>query len=456
MNKINILIIDDEEYIRKIIKRSINKIIYKVYEASRPSQAFKILDKNSIDLVILDYKLPEMDGIKTLEKIKKDFSKVEVIMISAYENQGTLIKAMELGAFDFFHKPIKMLELKIGIERTTRYINLQDKFKNIENKYMLISNELRENTGNIIGNSKAIKSVLELTYKAANSDDTSILITGESGTGKELIAKAIHYLSSRRETLFYSLNCSAITESLIESLLFGHVKGAFTGASDDKKGCFEAANGGTLFLDEIGDMPLDAQSKLLRVLEEKKIKKIGSNKDISVDVRIISATNRNISQMVEEKKFRLDLYYRLNTLEINMPSLRERKEDIPLLINYYIDHYSKKLKKDINNIDKNFIETLYNYDFPGNIRELKNIIERSIIISDENELKLERLNFKKKDNNYISYGKAELFETLKLDEIEKKAIKIALEKTYNNKSHASKILNISRQALDRKINKYKL
>lgn len=455
-DRLNILVLDDDEQIRKMIKRFLGKKPYIISEAGLPQEAFELLKKNKIDLMLLDVRLPEMSGIEVLKKVKTEFPDVEVIIITGSDDMETVKEAMKLGAFDFFYKPVSLVEIESSIERTGKYISLYNKYQKIENNYQLIIKELGKEAGNIIGASSAIKTVLDLTYKAAQSRDTSVLITGESGTGKELIARAIHYSGSRKDAYFFSLNCSAIPETLIESELFGHVKGAFTGAFENKKGCFETADGGTLFLDEIGDMPFTAQTKLLRSFEEKKIKKIGSNTETSVDVRIISATNKNLEKSVEENKFRLDLFYRLNAFLINIPPLRERREDIPLLIDYYIKYYSGKLKKNIASINRDAAEYLGNYDFPGNVRELKNIIERAIILTENNIISLDQFQLRTPKQNTDYAIQNDLFQKLDLAEIEKKAIKTALEKEKNNKVKAAKVLNISRQALDRKIKKYNL
>ncbi len=462
-NRINLLIIDDEKIIRDEIKDFFKDYSYNIYEADKPSVAFNILKKETIDIIILDIKLPEMDGIEVLKKIKLENEDIEVIMITGHGESEVMFDAMKQGAFDFFYKPISILEVMHSIERTNKYISLNNKFKKLEDNYNIINNNYKRTFDNIIGESEAIKSVIDLTLKAAKSPDSSVLITGESGSGKELIAKALHSASNRASNLFYPVNCSAIPETLIESEFFGHMKGTFTGAIEDKKGVFEAANGGTVFLDEIGDMPIITQAKLLRVLEEKKIKRIGSNREIFVDVRVVAATNMDLNEMIEKKQFRSDLYYRLNTVEIFIPPLRERKEDIPLLFTHYVNFFSKKLNKKFKNIDDKIIDILKLYNFPGNIRELINIIERAIIICDDDFLGVEHfstLNINNKsntgnlNNNSIDIHTLENLNLNIINNLEKEIILEALKRTKNNKSKASEILGVSRFALDRKLKKY--
>ena len=284
MENLKILIVDDEEIIRKEIGIFLRRKKFTVNEASTPSIAFEVLKNNEIDIVILDIRLPEMDGLEVLKEIKKKYPDIEVIMITGHGDNETILQTMRNGAFDYFNKPIMAIDIENSIRRTTKFIELSNKLKFAENNFSQISKELKKEIGNIIGQSESIKNVLNLTIKAAQTKDTSILITGESGVGKEIIAKTIHYSSERKNGLFYTLNCSAIPENLIESELFGHIKGAFTGAIDDKAGCFEAGNGGTIFLDEIGDMPFNAQSKLLRVLEERKVKRIGCPSCLTAEI----------------------------------------------------------------------------------------------------------------------------------------------------------------------------
>ncbi len=454
MHPLNILVLDDEKVFREEIREFLETDGFKVFSAGKPSEAFEIIDKQEIDILILDLRLPEMDGIQVLQKVKDSKPETEVIMITGHGDMDAVIQAMRYGAVEFFPKPFRLIDMKAAIQRTKRYIQLNSKYKEVELSYALISKELRDSVGyEIMGNSKAIKQVVDLMTKVAKAESTSVLITGESGTGKELVARGIHYLSQRKNAYFHAVNCSAVPDSLFESEFFGHKKGAFTGANEEKAGWFEIANNGTLFLDEIVDMQLPMQSKLLRVLEDKKIRRIGATSDISVDVRIIAATNQDISKLIEENKFRPDLYYRLNSFEINIPPLRERKEDIPMLVEYFVKILANKLYKKIYTVDSNVVKSLMTYDFPGNVRELRNMLERAMILCDGNRLSL-------KDFSGLSPvdGAVELISTSEdifdLDEAEKKLILKALEKTGYKKTDTAALLNITRQSLDRRLEKY--
>jgi len=451
MYELNLLIVDDEKAYRENIEEFFSNSKMKTFSAELPSLAFDILKENKIDIVVLDLRLPEMNGLDVLKEIKKLYPEIEVIIITGHGDMDSVIKAMRLGAIDFFTKPFRLIEVQNAIERTKKFIYLQKKLNEIKMNYSLVSKELKEKFGNnIIGKSKEIKNVLNLMVKVAKAGNTSVLITGESGTGKELVARGIHSLSDRKDHYFYAVNCSAVPENLFESSFFGHKKGAFTGANEDKKGWFEIASGGTLFLDEIGDMPAAQQSKFLRVLEEKKITKVGSHIEIPVDVRIIAATNKDAKKLITNNVLRADLYHRLSSFEINIPPLRERIEDIPLLLDHFIELFSVNLKKNIKGINKNALEKLMAYDFPGNIRELKNMIEKAVILCDGGKLSADYFGFS--DEEYSP----EIKDSYNLQSIEKNIIEKALQKTRFNKTKAAELLNITRQALDRRIEKYRL
>jgi DNA-binding NtrC family response regulator len=453
--KLSILILDDEQRVQDEIEEFLVGRSFHVSKASTPSEAFKLLEENNIDIVILDIKLSEMDGLQVLARIKETHPEIEVIMISGHGDMNSVIEAMRLGAADFFPKPFRLVEIDHAISRTTRFIDLHTKLRKVKQQYTFLSRELQENIGHqIIGRSNTLKKIISLMDKVAGADPTTILITGDSGTGKELVARGIHYMSKRKDEFFHTVNCSAIPETLFESEFFGHKKGAFTGADHDKAGWFEIANHGTLLLDEIGDMPLGQQAKLLRVLDEKKVMKVGSHKEINIDVRVIAASNRNLEDLVEQHKFRLDLYHRISSFIIEIPPLKERKEDIPLLVDHFVKYYVDRLGKSIKYINPSISKNLQKYDFPGNIRELKNIVERAVILCEGRELtwqdfesgmpgKLEPEQIASKDT-----------QVLDLEEMEKQMIIRALKKAGNNKAKSAELLNISWQSLDRRMKKF--
>jgi len=456
--KINILVVDDEQRVRDEISEFLIQNNCEVYKAGSPSEAFKILKSKQVHIIILDIKLPEMDGLSALKIIKKDYPDIEVIMISGHGDMNSVIEAMRNGASDFFPKPFRLMDIHIAIQRTTRYLDLNTKYKELEKNYSLISNEIQKNIGHqVIGKSKAMKKVISMMYKVASVENTTVLITGESGTGKELVARGIHYMSSRSKQFFHSVNCSAIPESLFESEFFGHKKGSFTGAIDSKAGWFEIANKGTLFLDEIGDMPLSQQAKLLRVLEERHVSRVGSREKVKVDVRVVAASNQELMKMSQEKDFRLDLYHRIGSFIIDLPPLRERREDIPLLLNHFINYYITNLGKEIKKIDPMIEKELSKYAFPGNIRELRNMVERALIISENGTLSLGDFQLGNTPEIIEPTTDMPAHELIwDLEVAEKKLITQALERSNNNKSKTAELLNISWQSLDRRLKKFKI
>ncbi len=455
MEQLSILILDDEKVFRDEIREFLENDSFTVYSAALPSEAFAILQDNDVDILILDLRLPEMDGFAVLEKVKKLYPHIEVIMITGHGDMDAVIQAMRMGAVEFFPKPFRLLDMKAAIKRTRRFIDLSHKLKEVNQSYQLISKDLRDNVGyEMVGKSKAVQQVIDLMRKVASVENTSVFITGESGTGKELIARGIHYLSKRSNSYFHAVNCSAIPESLFESEFFGHKKGAFTGADEEKAGWFEIANGGTLFLDEIVDMHPSLQSKLLRVLEDRKVRRLGATSDIPVDVRIIAATNQNVQEFLDENKFRNDLFFRLNSFEINIPPLRERPEDIPVLLNYYTHTLSKKLNKKVSGIDNKVLVAALSYPFPGNVRELRNMVERAIILADGDKLTVNEFAFAGLKDLPTDDIEVNFEETFDLDEIEKRTIIKALERADNKKTEAAQLLNITRQSLDRRLEKY--
>ncbi|MBU2651973.1 MAG: sigma-54 dependent transcriptional regulator [Bacteroidetes bacterium] len=457
MKDLSILILDDEERVRNEIEEFLLERSYNVLKAEVPSEAYRILNEKEIDILILDIKLPEMDGLQFLGKIKQQFNDLEVIMISGHGDMNTVIEAMRLGAADYFPKPFRLVDINNAIERTRRFVDMANKLKKVEKQYSLLSKELQSNIGHqLIGRTPAMRDIVGIMSKVASADHTTVLITGESGTGKELVARGIHFMSKRRNEYFFTVNCSAIPETLFESEFFGHKKGSFTGADDDRSGWFEIANNGTLFLDEIGDMPMNQQAKLLRILDEKKVKKVGSHKEISVDVRVIAASNKDLLKLVRENRFRLDLYHRLSSFLIHIPPLKERKEDIPLLLNHFLGMFNDKLGKNIQSIDANIPHNLKSYAFPGNVRELKNLVERALILSEGNELSwadfenlLPDLAMKKQEAE-----KPATAEEMDLEQAEKELILRALKKSGYNKAKAAALLNITWQSLNRRMKKF--
>jgi DNA-binding NtrC family response regulator len=457
MESLSILILDDEKIFRDEISEFLENESFTVNVAEKPSVAFRIFENTHIDVLILDLRLPEMDGFAVLEKVKEMYPHVEVIMITGHGDMDSVIQAMRLGAVEFFPKPFRLLDMKAAIKRTRRFIELANRLREVNQSYDLISKDLRDNVGyEIIGKSKQILQVMDLMRKVSQFDNTSVLITGESGTGKELVARGIHHLSSRRKHYFHAVNCSAIPDTLFESEFFGHKRGTFTGANEDKAGWFEIANGGTLFLDEIVEMQQGMQSKLLRVLEDKRVRRLGANNDVSVDVRIIAATNQNIADLIEMNKFRNDLYFRVNSFEIFIPPLRSRPEDIPILIKYYTDLISKKLNKKIISVENKVLTTAMDYPFPGNVRELRNMVERAIILADGDRLTLKEFSFAGLKPLPEQKPLADEDEIFDLEEVEKKTILKALQQTDYKKSEAALLLNITRQSLDRRLEKHNI
>lgn len=371
----SILIVDDERSIRNSLKEILEHEDYTIETAESGHQALEILKQKSLHLVLSDIKMPQMDGVELLEKIQKDFPAVPVVMISGHGDIETAVECIKKGAFDFLQKPLDLNRILVtvrnALDKTNLVIENKTLRKKIYSKYEMV------------GNSPAIIKVHELIDKIAPTD-ARVLITGENGTGKELVAHMIHEKSQRISGPFIEVNCAAIPSELIESELFGHEKGSFTSAIKQKLGKFEQANGGTLFLDEIGDMSLAAQAKVLRALQENKITRVGGEKDINVNVRIIAATNKNLREEIEKQNFREDLYHRLSVIVVNVPSLNERKEDIPALVDYFLDKICKEYNIQVKTIDDKAVQELQKNDYKGNIRELHNIIERLIILSRQN------------------------------------------------------------------------
>jgi DNA-binding NtrC family response regulator len=447
---LTILTIDDEKRITTQLAHHLTRRNFRVFEANNSANAFEGLNNNKIDIVLLDFMIPgDLNGIQILKRIKEEHPSVEVIMVSGQEDIDIVIESQRLGAIDFVRKPFNISEIIFAIERTGKYVMIANKLKTVENQRSLISRELESIIeSDFIGISQSIKKVTEMAIRVAKDPDASVLITGENGTGKEILARIIHFASGRNKRPFVPVNSAAIPETLIESEFFGHKKGAFTDAKEDKKGFFEMAKGGTLFLDEIADMPFQLQAKLLRAMEERKITPIGSGKEIEVDLRILSATNKDIEELIDEDRFRLDLYHRINTFTINIPPLRERPDDIEPLLQHFVTMLCSKKKRQIPEIDKKLINHLKPYHFPGNVRELRNLVERALILSDGSTLTVD--DFIIKNDQHAKTA----ITTLNLDENEKILIETALNRTGGNQIKAAGLLGISRDALKHRIQKH--
>ncbi|PLW99584.1 MAG: DNA-binding response regulator [Marinilabiliales bacterium] len=449
--KMTVLILDDEVNFTEELQEYLEIKDFEAFTANTPAEGFKILQKKTIDLMILDVRLPGMSGIEILKDVKQTYPDMEVIIVSGHGDMDTVIQAMRNGAIDYLRKPFRHLDIQIAIERTQKYLKLFHKYKEMKNRSSLISLDLEQRIQrNFIGESKIIKEVLNLAITASQYPYTNVLITGESGTGKENVARIIHYSSPNKENAFVAVNSSAVPETLLESEFFGHKKGSFTGAIGDKSGFFEVANQGTLFLDEIADMPFNLQAKLLRALEEKRVSRIGGSEEINVELRIISATNHVVHDLVEQKKFRLDLLHRLNTVEIHIPPLRQRKEDIPLLLDFFLKEFAGKMNKTIPIYNPTLIDHLASYNFPGNVRELRNMVERAMIFQKGKELSAADFPLKDSIKKQVSHNDV----NLNIEENEKRLIIIALERCDYNQNNASQILGISRDALVRRLKKY--
>ncbi len=438
-----ILIADDEKPIRDSLKMVLEEEGYLTDTAADGEEALKKIESENFDIIITDIKMPKFDGMQVLETASKTAPETFFIIMTAYASVKTAIDALRLGAYDYLIKPVEFDDVIIRIKRLLDYKKLA-----IENK--TLRQRISSDTGftNLIGKSDSMKKVFDIISQVAPTN-SNILIMGKSGTGKELVARAIHSNSKRKDKIFLPINCGAISENLIESELFGHKKGSFTGAADDKQGLFKAADGGTLLLDEIGDLPLNMQVKLLRAIEDREFFPVGGTKPVSTDVRIIAATNQNLFDKTKTGEFREDLYYRLNVVEIKLPTLNERKEDIPLLINHFIEKYCNEMGKKIIGIDNDTLKVLMSHDWRGGVRELENIIERAIIFCNKDLLTTDDL------SDYVKGGTVALGypDSLKdaLRNFEREHILKTIKKYDYNKEEAAKALDIGLSSLYRKM-----
>ncbi len=458
MSNATILVVDDEKLIRWSLKETLEKEDYEVLTAETGEEALEIIKRDLPDLILQDINLPGINGMEILEQVKKLRSDALMIMMTAYGDIHTTVHAMKLGAYDFVEKPFDADKLKIKISKALETVNLKKEVHVFKDRQKALYG-----MENIVGQADAMKRVFEMVKKLSQSDATTVLLQGESGTGKDVIARAIHYQSRRAENPYMDINCTSLPETLIESELFGHEKGAFTDAKATKKGLFELSDGGTIFLDEIGDMPLSTQAKLLKVIENKSFKRVGGVRDILVDVRIIAATNRDLKSWSRERKFREDLYYRLKVFPILIPPLRERKEDIPLLIQHFINLFNHEFKKRVHGISPEAERMMIDYHWPGNVRELKNVIERAIILESEEiilpeHLPIEILKPELEDKPSGVAGSIVNFpaEGVSLAEVEKEMIEQALSASGGNQVHAARLLRMSRDTLRYRMKKYNL
>jgi len=450
----SILIVDDDEVMQETLSEVLRKKGYEIFSVGSGNGALSVIKKNIIDLVLLDMRLPDVDGLEVLKKIKEFDTEILVIMMTAYSDVQTAVSAMKSGAYHYINKPFELEELKLMIEKGLET-------KSLINEVRRLHRQQKEEGQNshIFGASPQIQYVRELIAMISKTHKTSVLIQGESGTGKELAANAIHYNSKRNGRPLMKINCSAIPDSLLESELFGYEKGAFTDAKNTKKGLFELADGGTVFLDEIGDMKPFLQSKILRVLENQTFMRVGGERELKVDIRIIAATNKDLEGLVREGLFRKDLYYRLKVMVVEMPPLRDRVEDILLLLNLVIEENNKEHGKNIKGFTEEARRLLTQYHWPGNVRELRNVIERAMILTDADFMTPKQLPFEMRQADKYGGGKmqAESFEDtndMSLEHTEKIHLSRILMRFEWNKSKASKALGISRATLRAKIKKY--
>ena len=438
---VNILIVDDEKSIRETLKIIFNNLNYKVFTAQDGFEAINIIKSNIIDIMVTDLRMPLMDGTELMQQALNIDSSIETIFISAYADIKAAVKVVKMGAFDYIEKSFSTDELIFTIEKAIELRKLKE-----ENRSLRRRIEGKYNYDGVIAKSEAMQKIIDMVNRVANSK-ANILLTGESGVGKDVMANYIHKRSSRAENSFIVINCGAIPENLIESELFGHEKGSYTGADRMSKGKFELADKGTIFLDEIGELPLHAQVKFLRVLQEKQIYRIGSEKSISVDVRIIAATNKNLSEEVEKGNFREDLYYRLNVVNLEIPPLRDRKDDIPVLAEYFLMEFSKDYDKKIKYFEVEALNYLMDYEWKGNVRELKNVIERSVLVANDEEELLLKNHLPKEItgldlNDDINDNKEKT-----LADYEKMIIENTLKRYEGNKTKTAEVLGIKRQTL---------
>ena len=440
----SILVVDDDPLIRKTLSSHLSKEGFEVLLAEYGEEGLRKFEESPVELVILDIRLPDMDGLEVLVKIREKSENAHIIIMTAYDDMKTTVEAIKLGAFEYLVKPLDYVELDLTINKAIRIRNLEEKVS-----YLVEEKQKEYTIDNIIGHSPQMRDVFKLIGSVANTR-TNVLIHGESGTGKELVAKAIHYNSPYRGEPFIVINCSAISDTLLESELFGHVKGAFTDAVCETKGKFEIAGKGTLFLDEVGDISPNLQSKLLRVIETRDFMKVGGEKILKTEARIIAATNQSLKSLIEDGRFREDLYYRLKVVEISLPALHERKEDIPELVSYLLEKINRELRRKVRKIPPHVMKLLTNFPWKGNVRELENALTSAVILAKGDVILEENLPLETRERKLFPK------ELVPLREVEKDYIQHVLKATKGNKTRTSSILQISRPTLDKKIKEFGL
>lgn len=451
--KANILVVDDEVAIRRALERFLTSLGYQVWGVGDAEDAMKVMEKEAIDLALVDLVMPQVDGVELIRRLKTINPAIVAIVMTAYGTITSAVDAMKGGAYHYLTKPFELEDIASLVATALEHQQLKE-----ENWYLKQQLRNKYKFDNIVGNSEGMQEVFSLIEKVADTDST-ILVLGESGTGKELVAKAVHYNSHRGTKPLITVNCAAIPEELLESELFGYVKGAFTGAHITKQGRFDTADGGTIFLDEIGDMSGKLQVKILRVLQERRFEPVGSTKTHEVDVRIITATNQNLEEAVKAGRFREDLYYRLNVIPIKIPPLRERPSDIPLLIQHFIDRFNKENEKSVEGMTDEAMEILENYSWPGNIRELENVVERVIVLKDGGKIGVDDLtpqikgDVKQFEGRQVYIPADGMSLKQALNRFEQELIEEALKKTSGNKNRAAALLKLNRTTLVEKIKK---
>ncbi|MDA8077909.1 MAG: sigma-54 dependent transcriptional regulator [Nitrospiraceae bacterium] len=455
MDKAKILVVDDEKLLRWSLQQNLSKEGYTVITAEKGMEGLELFIDEQPDITLLDVHLPDISGINVLEGIKKENKDSIIIMVTAFGDIQTAVKTIKIGAYDFVEKPFNMDKLKILISKALETVSLRKEVSQFRS-------QLSQKYGfaNIVGRSEEMVKVCDLIRKVSKSDATTVLLQGESGTGKDLVAKVIHYESGRADRPFMDINCTALPETLIESELFGFEKGAFTDAKQMKKGLFELADGGTIFLDEIADMKPSTQAKLLKVIENKTFKRIGGVKDITVDLRIVAATNKNLVDEVKAERFREDLYYRLKIIPMHLPALRDRRDDILVLAKHFIDEFNNEFKKNVKGFAKETGKAFLHYPWPGNIRELRNVIERAMILENEEYILPEHLPGELLSEESQPRGSVGMPDIklppggLDIEQVERELIRQALDQVKWNQTRAARLLSLTRDALRYRMQKF--